>query len=162
MYWASNRIVWAPFYAFLIYLLFLHYRKQAWILVPMAILLIVFSDQTSVHFFKDVFHRLRPCHEPSLAGLVRLPDGKCGGEFGFVSSHATNSFALAVFIGYFLNRKIRHFMAVMLIWASVICYSRIYMGVHFPGDVIAGAAWGSLLAAGMIRWSRNLILISEF
>lgn len=156
MFWVSEKAIWAPFYAFLIYLFFLHYKKQAWVLVPMAILLIVFSDQTSVHFFKDVVQRLRPCHAPDLAGLVRLPDGHCGGQFGFVSSHATNSFALAVFAGYFLGKKIRRFMWVMILWAAVICYSRVYMGVHYPLDVIGGAAWGSLLAAGMITWARNL------
>jgi undecaprenyl-diphosphatase len=157
MYWASNKVIWAPFYAFLVYLLVMHYRRQSWILVLMAIVLIVICDQTSVHFFKEVVHRLRPCHEPALQGLVRLPDDKCGGQYGFVSSHAVNSFALAVFIGYFLGKKIRHFLAVMLVWAAIIGYSRIYNGVHYPIDVIAGAAWGSLLAAGMVAWGRNLI-----
>jgi len=157
MFWASNKMIWMPFYVFLIYLLFLHYKKKAWIIVPLAILLVLICDQTSVHLFKDIFQRLRPCHDPSLAGLVRLPGGHCGGQFGFISSHATNSFALAVYAGYFLNQKIRYFLLVMLIWAAVISYSRIYMGVHYPLDVLAGAAWGSLLAAGMIRWSRNAI-----
>lgn len=157
MYWASNKMIWAPFYAFLVYLFFMHYRKQAWVLVPLAILLIVISDQTSVHFFKEVFHRLRPCHEPSLASLVRLPDGHCGGQYGFVSSHAVNSFALAVFVGYFMGKKIRHFLPVMLAWAVIIAYSRVYLGVHYPLDVVAGALWGSLLAAGMIIWGRNLV-----
>ena len=155
MYWASDRAVWAPFYAFLIYLLFLHYKKRAWILVLMTLLLIAISDQTSVHLFKDVVQRLRPCHDPSLAELVRLPRGHCGGQFGFVSSHATNAFALAVFVGYLLGRKIRYFMVVMLAWATLVSYSRMYMGTHYPLDVLAGAAWGSLLAWGMITWSRG-------
>ena len=160
MYWVSDKIIWAPFYAFLIYLLVMHYRKQGLILVLLAVLLVVISDQSSVHFFKEVVQRLRPCHEPSLEGLVRLPGGKCGGQYGFVSSHAVNSFSLAVFTGYFLGKKIRHFMAIMLVWASVICYSRVYNGVHYPLDVLAGAAWGSLLAAGMIRWSRTILGLS--
>jgi undecaprenyl-diphosphatase len=157
MYWASNKMVWIPFYAFLVYLLFLHYKRQAWALVVFAILVVAISDQTSVHLFKEVVQRLRPCHDPSLAELVRLPGGHCGGQYGFVSSHASNSFALAVFTGYFLSRKLKRFMTVMLIWATLICYSRVYMGVHYPLDVLAGAAWGSLLAIGMITWSRNLI-----
>jgi undecaprenyl-diphosphatase len=156
MFWASERMIWAPFYAFLIYLLFLHYKKQAWLLVLMAILLVAITDQTSVHFFKEVIHRLRPCHEATLADLVRMPYGHCGGQYGFISSHASNSFALAIFVGYFLSRKIKRFLLVMLIWAALICYSRIYMGVHYPLDVLFGAAWGSLLATGMIVWSRNL------
>jgi undecaprenyl-diphosphatase len=156
MFWASDRIIWAPFYAFLVYLLFLHYKKKAWILILMAILLIAITDQTSVHFFKDVVQRLRPCHEPALEGLVRLPGGHCGGQYGFLSSHASNAFALAIFVGFFLDRKIKRFMIVMVAWAVLICYSRIYMGAHYPLDVLAGAAWGSFLALGAIRWSRNL------
>jgi len=156
MFWASNKVIWAPFYAFLLYLLVLHYKKKGWLLFLMAVLLIVVSDQTSVHFFKETVQRLRPCHEPALEGLVRMNDGKCGGQYGFVSSHAVNSFALAVFVGYFLNRKVRHFLVIMLAWAAIVSYSRIYNGVHYPLDVLCGAAWGSLLAAGMIVWARNL------
>jgi undecaprenyl-diphosphatase len=157
MYWASNKVTWAPFYVFLTYLLVMHYKKQGWVLFLMAVLLIAISDQTSVHFFKDVVQRLRPCHEPELEGLLRLPGGKCGGQFGFVSSHAVNSFSLAVFVGYFLNKKIRNFQIIMLVWAAIIGYSRIYNGVHYPLDVLAGAVWGSLLAAGMIIWGRNIL-----
>jgi undecaprenyl-diphosphatase len=157
MFWASNKVVWVPFYVFLIYLFFLHYKRKGWLLVVLAILLIAISDQTSVHFFKDVIQRLRPCHEPSLADLIRLPGGHCGGQYGFISSHATNSFALAVYTGYFIGKKLRYFMLFMLVWAALVSYSRIYMGVHYPLDVLAGAAWGSLLAAGMITWSRNLL-----
>ncbi len=156
MFWASNKGIWAPFYAFLIYLFFLHYKKTGWILVGLTFLLVAISDQSTVHLFKEVFMRLRPCHDPSLAGLVRLPDDHCGGQYGFISSHASNSFAVAVFVGYFLGKKIRHFMTVMLIWAALVSYSRIYMGVHYPSDVIVGAIWGSLLAFGMITWSRKL------
>lgn len=157
MHWASDRIIWAPFYVFLVYLLVFHYKRQGWALVGMAVLLIAISDQTSVHFFKETVYRLRPCHEPSLEGLVRLPYDKCGGLYGFVSSHAVNAFALAVFVGYFMNRKIRHFMGVMIVWALLICYSRIYNGAHYPLDVLAGAAWGSLLAAGMVVWGKNVV-----
>jgi undecaprenyl-diphosphatase len=157
MYWASNKVIWAPFYVFLAYLLVMHYKKKGWVLFLMAVLLIVISDQTSVHFFKETIQRLRPCHETSLEGLLRLPGGKCGGQYGFVSSHAVNSFALAGFVGYFLGKKIRHFLIIMLAWAAIIGYSRIYNGVHYPLDVLAGAAWGSILAAGMVTWGRSLI-----
>lgn len=157
MYWASSMTIWIPFYVFLIYLLVLHYKKTGWVLVIMTIILVAISDQVSVHLFKEVFHRLRPCHDPFLEGLVRLPGGKCGGLYGFISSHATNHFALAVFTGYFLDKKIRNFMTVMIIWASVISYSRVYLGVHFPADVFVGAIVGTLLALGMIRWAKTLL-----
>jgi undecaprenyl-diphosphatase len=112
-------------------------------------LLIFMSDQISVHFFKEVFQRLRPCHEPDFIGMVHLVKGNCGGQFGFVSSHATNTFALAVFLSFVLGKKFKYFIPLILLWAAVISYSRIYLGVHYPGDVIAGAILGASLGAIM-------------
>lgn len=157
MFWASDKLIWIPLYVFLIYLLVLHYGKKGWILTGMAILLVVISDQTSVHFFKETFERLRPCQDPAFEGLVRVPGGKCGGKFGFISSHAVNHFALAVFVGYFLQKKLRGFMYILLAWAAVIGYSRVYLGAHYPGDVLAGMVWGSLLGTGMVIWGRSIV-----
>lgn len=157
MFWASDKIIWAPFYVFLIYLLVTHFGKRGWIITGMAILLVVISDQTSVHFFKEVFERLRPCQDPALEGLVRVPGGKCGGKYGFISSHAANHFALAVFLGYFLQQKVKGFLYFLLAWAVIISYSRIYLGAHYPGDVLAGALWGSMLGIGMVIWGRSVI-----
>jgi undecaprenyl-diphosphatase len=161
MFWASDKLVWIPFYVFLIYILVMHYRKYGWILAAMAVLLVVISDQTSVQLFKEVVERLRPCHDPALEGIIRVPGGRCGGKYSFVSSHATNHFAIALFTGYFLQKKVRGFLPAMLLWAAVISYSRVYLGVHYPGDVLAGAAWGSLLALGMIIWGRNTLKSSN-
>lgn len=147
MYWASNRFIWIPFYLFLAFLLFRHYGRKAWVLVLAAGLVILISDQTSVQLFKQLFHRLRPCHEPSLAGMIHLVDGKCGGKYGFISSHATNSFALATFLSLLLGRKIRGFTVLMLAWAILLSYSRVYLGVHYPGDVLVGAFWGAGIGA---------------
>jgi undecaprenyl-diphosphatase len=141
MWWISGKTTWWPFY--LVLLAFMAWKRK-WQLVPILlfiILVITLADQTSVHLFKNVFERLRPCHEPSLDGLVHQVNNKCGGQFGFISSHAANSFAVAFFV--FLWIKKGWFTALMVSWAGLVAYSRVYLGVHYPGDVIAGAIWGA-------------------
>jgi undecaprenyl-diphosphatase len=143
MYWLSNRLIWIPLYLIFLFLIIRKYRWYSILIIVFTTILITASDQTSVHLFKDVFHRLRPCHDPSLEGMVHLVRNHCGGEYGFVSSHAVNMFALSIFLIHFLGNRI--FTPLILIWAAVICYSRVYLGVHFPGDVIVGALAGSLI-----------------
>jgi undecaprenyl-diphosphatase len=149
MFWASDKWIWIPLYAFLAYLLYRHYGKRFWIPVLVAGVVITLSDQSSVHLFKFVFHRPRPCHEPALQELVHLVNNKCGGPYGFISSHAANSFALAAYLSLLLGKKIRYFTPLILLWASLLAYSRVYLGVHYPGDVIAGAIWGAAIGAAV-------------
>jgi len=156
MWWVSGKTTWWPFYVLL--LGFLGWRK-GWQLVPMVLfiaLVITLADQTSVHFFKNVFHRLRPCHEPSLEGLVHLVNGKCGGKYGFISSHAANSFGLAALLFFWVRE--RWFTAIMIAWAVLVGYSRIYLGVHYPGDILGGSLWGLLCGwVGYILFSWALV-----
>lgn len=146
MFWASNKLIWIPLYLFFLYLLIKNYKWKTIGIFISILVLITLADQLSVHLFKNIFQRLRPCHEPDLEGLIHLINGKCGGRFGFVSSHATNTFALAVFLIHFLGSRYKYFTVAILVWATVVAYSRIYLGVHYPGDVIVGTAFGSLLA----------------
>jgi len=150
-YWSSNKFLWIPLYLLLFYLLVKYYKRESVFIIVSLFVLITISDQLSVHGFKNVFMRLRPCHEPSLEGLVHLVNNKCGGSFGFYSSHASNHFALATFLHFFLGQKIRYFSFLIFTWATIISYSRIYLGVHYPGDVLSGSIMGILLAFAVYR-----------
>ena len=157
MWWASDKYIWIPLYALFLYLLWKRYGKNIWLVMIFAALLVFLSDQISVHLFKDVFQRLRPCHEPALEGMVHLVNDKCGGRFGFYSSHASNVFAIAVFV-IFLSGRNRKWLALpILLWALFVAYSRIYLGVHYPADVLAGALAGSLLGWIVARFLKNLL-----
>jgi len=157
MWWVSGKSTWWPFYVLL--LGYLGWKK-GWQLVPMILfiaLVIVLADQISVHLFKNVFQRLRPCHEPSLEGLVHLVNNKCGGKYGFVSSHAANTFGLASLLFLWVRR--RWFTVLMILWASLVGYSRIYLGVHYPGDVLFGSLLG--VSCGWLSFYLFKLLISK-
>lgn len=142
----SDKLTWIPLYLFLLIVIVREWGvKSIYILLSVAIVAAL-SDQLSVHLFKNVFQRLRPCHDPDIKSLVHIVDGYCGGQYGFVSSHAANVFALAVFVGNLLTKKHRLWLNSLLIWAAIVSYSRVYLGVHYPLDIICGALLGSVLA----------------
>jgi undecaprenyl-diphosphatase len=146
MYWASDQFIWIPLYALLAYAIWRRERKAAILYFAVVVVLIVASDQLSSHFIKEWVRRPRPSHEAALSGLVHLSKAGPGGEYGFVSSHASNSFALALFLSLTLPAAWRQVKWVLLGWACLVAYSRIYNGVHYPGDVLCGALLGCMLA----------------
>ncbi len=150
MYYISNKFFWIPFYMILLGLCIKYYGWRTLMIVIFIALLITVTDQFT-NLMKDSFERLRPSRDGSLEGLVHLVYGKKGGKYGFVSGHASNSFALAVFIIYLLKSKLKYIAPVMLVWASLKAYSRIYLGVHYPGDIIGGAIVGTLIALVFIE-----------
>lgn len=148
MYWVSYRFTWVPLYILLLWGLVKKEKKAVWLTLVAAAVLITCTDQLSV-LIKETVQRYRPCHNLSLQSLVHTLDGKCGGQYGFVSSHAANSFALATFLYLFFRDHSRITGITLLAWALLVCYSRVYSGVHYPLDLAGGAITGIILAAGI-------------
>lgn len=145
MWMLSGRLVWIPLFLFIIFLFF--YRthwKEGLLVMLFFVLVFVGSDQISSALFKPFFERFRPTHHPDFTGLVDIVNGYRGGRYGFISSHATNSFGLAVFLS--LLFRDRRATITVVGWALLNSYTRIYLGVHFISDILAGVIVGSLLA----------------
>ena len=119
-------------------------------LMFVIVLMITITDQ-GANLFKDSFQRLRPCYNESIKDSLRLVKENCGGKYGFFSAHASNSFSLAIFFGLLFKNRIRYIFLITIVFASLISYSRIYLGVHFPIDIIIGSTFG--LCVGFIMYS---------
>ncbi len=143
MWHISATITWIPLYLVIIFFTFKKLKKRAFVSLLFFGLLVLLADQSSVHLFKNVFERLRPCHNPEIKDLVHIVNNKCGGSYGFVSSHAANTFALAVFVLFLFKNRIT--TVAIILWAAIVSYSRIYLGVHFVFDVVCGALLGSII-----------------
>lgn len=141
---------WIPLFILLIFMVFKQYGKRGWWVLLAVALVLLCSDQLSAHVCKPLFHRLRPCFNPELEGLVHLPKGLPGGRYGFVSSHAANTFAVAAFLTPVLRQSYKHVGWWLFAWAFISSYTRIYIGVHYPGDIVGGAALGIIF--GWIFW----------
>lgn len=145
MYWASDKFFWIPFYLVLLIIIIRHFKKRSVLVLLHIAALITASDQLASDLIKNTVKRLRPSHEAALQQFIHLSKAGAGGPYGFVSSHASNSFALCVFLCMVLSHAFRPLKFILLFWALLVSYSRIYNGVHYPADVCAGALLGSIL-----------------
>jgi len=145
MIWVSNKYFWIPMYALLVFLLYKNDPKHWYIVVLTVILVFATTDLIAAKLFKPFFERLRPCHNLEFSLWIQLPDG-CGGKYGFVSNHAANTFALSSFLWKYFE-KVKWIQILLLIYVILTAYSRIYLGAHYPSDILFG--W--LLAFGVVQ-----------
>ena len=151
MWFISGKLPWIPFY---VYLIFLAYKKISLkhliVFILIAICCIAFSDLICTYAFKEVFQRYRPSHNLLLFNKLHLYEEKpgqfyAGGEYGFISSHAANFFAIAAFVGLVLKQYYPNLIKWILLIATIVSLSRVYLGVHYLSDIIIGGFVGFLM-----------------
>jgi undecaprenyl-diphosphatase len=158
MFIISGRFTWIPLYLFFVILIWLKYKKQSWVLILFAILAIIASDQVA-NLIKNEVMRLRPSHTASVMNLLHYykdstGESYMGGLYGFVSNHAANSAALSTYL--ILLFKNKFVTGGLILWVLLLCYSRMYLGVHFPSDVLCGIMLG--IITGFIAYKGALLL----
>jgi undecaprenyl-diphosphatase len=161
----SARTVWIPLYLLFIFGVYKATKKKEarfWlrllITVTACSIAVGLADYISVHCFKNIFLRLRPCCEPALEELLRFHKGICTShQYGFVSSHAANVFTLAAFLTPILKRYTMVKYGGVYLWAVIVGYSRIYLGAHYFGDVVCGALLGIIIGTAMFYTQRIAI-----
>lgn len=139
-------------YVLLLILSYLHLGlKKTGLAVVTVVLMIAATDQLA-NLFKYGIARLRPCYDPEVSEAMRLVKSHCGGKFGYFSAHAANHFAVAFFFASVLKPKFRYLGIFLMFWAFLVAYSRIYIGVHFPLDVVSGAVIGLVLSGLSVKF----------
>ncbi|WP_417356675.1 phosphatase PAP2 family protein [Flavobacterium sp.] len=153
----TKQLNWIPVFLFLLYLTFknLGWRNTVLVIIMLS-LLITLTDQTT-NLFKNTVQRLRPLNNPDIAGFVR--GFKYSSSYSFFSGHASNSMACAFFLYHVLKPHVKH-MWIIFLWPLIFAYSRIYLALHYPGDILSGFVWGiftSSLLLILYRFSRKLL-----
>lgn len=134
-----------PLYLLLLYFIIKRLGVRALVLIMVLVALLITATDQLANAFKFGFERWRPCYDEEIRGIVRLVKDGCGGKYGYFSAHAASTMALAVFIGNVLRKHIKYLFLILIIWAITVGYSRIYIGVHFPLDVLTGFFIGAVL-----------------
>ena len=153
MYALTQGIYWLPLYILVIgFIIYKAHWKAISVLLFLAVV-IVLTDQLSASIIKPWVGRLRPSHNPELENILHFVNNYKGGLYSFVSSHATNAFGIATFLWLILRKKI-DWIWVMYVWAIIFSLTRIYLGVHYPSDIIGGAVLGSILGLAVYKLAR--------
>lgn len=139
-----NQSTWYPMYGLFVFFFIKTFKTDSWKIILGAALMVLTTDQFSANLVKNTFMRLRPCAEPLLAGKLHHLTGSCNG-YSFISAHATNHFAVAIYLS-FWYRQLIWLRPLLLVWAASIAFSQVYVGVHYPMDVIVGALAGVVFA----------------
>jgi undecaprenyl-diphosphatase len=148
MPWLRNSNMWMPLYFFLILIITINFKKHGFWIIAFGIITITLTDGISSKIIKPYFDRLRPCNDPDMATMIRFLLPYRPGNGSFTSSHATNHFGIAMFLYMALKKYFGKWMLLFFVWAFFIGYAQIYVGVHYPGDVIGGGILGCLLGYG--------------
>jgi membrane-associated phospholipid phosphatase len=142
---------WAPFYLFLLVFAAVNFSKKGWWWMLGFILTVTISDILSSHVIKEIIFRPRPCADVNISPYVRFIARYCPMSSSFTSSHACNHFAMAMFI-FFTFKHLSKWWRLVFLWAALISYAQIYVGVHYPSDVACGAIVGSLIGYYMAKF----------
>ena len=144
----TSTLVWIPVGLFLLYYIYSKCGLKSMLLVLGGMALcILLADLMSSGVCKPLVARLRPSNEPALAGMIDLVNNYHGGRYGFFSAHAANTMSIAVFLSLLLRR--RPIVLLLILWSLLKCWSRVYLGVHYVGDLLVGLAWGALVGWGV-------------
>jgi len=144
MWQISHTLIWLPLYAIFILLVIKLFKKDTWKILITAALLITVTDQTT-NLLKNTVKRPRPTHQPGIMENLHVVNDYHGGNYGFVSGHAANTMSIAVFLTLLLKKNYRFMKWLPLSWSFIVGFSKIYLGVHYPSDVLAGFALGAIL-----------------
>jgi undecaprenyl-diphosphatase len=158
MWMVSEKFIWIPLYVTLLYVLVKYKKKESILPILSMLLILIVCDQISSSIIKPLVGRPRPSHDPEIMGMLKYVYDYKGGPFGFPSSHAANTFGLATFVT-LLFRK-RSIGISFYLWAVICSYSRIYMGVHYPLDILCGSALGILVGWSIYK-GHTMILRSK-
>ena len=159
MWVATSTYIWTPVAIALLYVIFRNNKlKEALLIIGMIGLVITLADQISSGICKPFFARFRPTQDPDLMYMIDIVNGYRGGRFGFTSSHAANTFAVAVFVS--LLMRSWSLSITMILWAALNAYSRIYLGVHYPGDILFGTLTG--IGVGVLVYILYHLLKNKF
>ena len=143
--WWRDSTTWYPVYLFLLVFILMNFGWRAWTWILFIIMNVVITDQLSSTFIKQWVPRLRPCQNPDMAEHIRMLLNHCSGGNSFPSSHATNHFGAAVFIFCTLKKYLGNWAYLFFFWAASVSYAQVYVGVHYPLDVLGGTIIGSIV-----------------